>query len=266
MSEGELFLFVASAVWAAYAWGGWYLRLLKVPVPVGGQGARMVMAMTPPVCMAVLFGVLIRFSSHDVRSSSFYTFFYVIVGAAWLNLVSRLLPMFGISPHDDGVERGNLAAAWMGAGALLGLTLAFAGANIGDGPGWWVVLFSAALASLGWLVAWMIWAWLTRCHPAITIDREVASGIRSAAMAIGLGLLCGRCAAGNWVSASATVADFIRDLWPLLLLLLLGGFAERILGHRGVSDYRPLAIYGWGPAVLYVGGAVVGLLALGWWS
>ena len=266
MSEGELILFVGSTIWVAYAWGGWYMRLLRIPVPVDGQAARLIMGMAPLVCMAVLFSILVRFSSYDVRSSGFYTVFYLILGAAWLALLMRALPLVGICLRDDGVERGNLAAAWTGAGAWLGLTLAFAGANIGDGPGWWVVIFSASLSSLGWFLAWLVWERLSASAPAVTIDRDVASGIRSAAMAISIGLLTGRCAAGTWVSTSATVADFLRDLWPLFTLLLLGGLAERALGRRGVSEYRPLAIYGWGPALIYLGGALTGLLALGWWT
>jgi hypothetical protein len=42
------------------------------------------------------------------------------------------------------LEHGNPAA-----GAILGLTLAFARGNIGNGPGWWVVVFSAGMSTLG---------------------------------------------------------------------------------------------------------------------
>lgn len=266
MSQGELIVFVASLAWSGYAWFHWYLGLLRIAAPMGGQPARTVMAVTPLLCLGLLFSILIRFAAHDVRASGFYTLFYLLLGAAWLALVVRLMPIINLVPRDDAVERGNLAAAWTNAGAMIGLTLTFAGANIGDGPGWWVVLFSAGVATAGWFTAWALWEGLTRTSHAITVDRDESTALRSAGMAIGVGLLTGRAAAGNWISASATVADFVRDSWPLLCLLFIAGVADRLLGTRGVGEYRPPLIYGWGPALLYLGAAGVGLLALGWWT
>lgn len=266
MSEGEFIVFAGSLVWSGYTWFHWYLRLLRVPVATGGYTARTIMAVTPALCLGLLLSILIRFAAHDVRPSVFYTIFYLALGSAWLATMVRLMPLLNLSPQDDAVERGNQAAAWTDAGAMLGLTLAFAGANIGDGPGWWVVLFSAGVSSAAWFLAWAGWEWLTRTSHAITVDRDESTGLRSAGIAIGFGLLTGRAAAGNWISASATVADFVRDSWPLLSLLLIAGLADRLLGIRGVGEYRPPIIYGWGPAILYVGAACVGLLALGWWS
>ncbi len=266
MSPDEQLVFLASAVGGVYLLGRWYFELFRIPIPVGGLSSRLMLAGAPLLCLGVLFSLLIRFAAHDVRDSSFYLLFYLLLGVCWLFLMVLVLPVVNLCIRDDAVERGNLAAAWSGAGAMLGLTLAFAGANIGDGPGWWVVLFSAALSTVVWLVAWALWEGLTGARHAVTLERDGASGLRSAAMAVGLGLLAGRSVAGDWVSASATVNDCLRDLWPLVALLLLGGAVERILLPRSVAERYPLAIYGWGPAICYLGGAVVGLLFLGWWT
>ena len=49
----------------------------------------------------------------------------------------------------------NAAAAMATAGATIGVTLSYAGGNIGDGPGWWVVVFSAAIATAGLFACWL---------------------------------------------------------------------------------------------------------------
>ncbi|HMP76815.1 MAG TPA: hypothetical protein PKE12_11035 [Kiritimatiellia bacterium] len=266
MSELEAIFFVACLIGAAIGWGSWYIQLTRIPVAVGGLPARSLLAATPPLCGALLLAVLTIHAAHDVRADVRYIAFYMALGAAWLYGVARGLPIVNVAPRDDAIERGNVAAAWTSAGCVAGLLLAFAGANIGDGPGFHVVLFSAMLSTIGWYAAWALWTVLTRADHAINIDRDPASGMRGAGMAIGIGLIMGRAVAGTWISADETIVDFLRDGWPIFLLLIPSALLERQLLPRTPEDYRPALLFGCLPALLYVGVALFGVLAVGWWS
>src|SRR4029453_10538043 len=147
-------------------------------------------------------------SAHDVRDDPTYLFMYVLLGAAWVGVWIRLLAMTGVSKRDDVVERSNSSAALAVAGATLGITLCYAGGNIGDGPGWWVVVFSAALATLALFAAWLLLGFASGVSDAVTVDRDPAAGLRLAAFLIGCGLILGRAVAGDWESAAATVREF----------------------------------------------------------
>jgi uncharacterized membrane protein YjfL (UPF0719 family) len=129
-----------------------------------------------------------------------------------------ILPYVGLSFRDDALERDNDAAGLAVSGSLLGTTFAFAGANIGDGPGWWVVVFCAALAGVTMILLWIIGSQITRVQEFITVDRDIASGWRAAGFFIGTGLILGRAVAGDWHSAQATVSDFIVRGCPVLIL------------------------------------------------
>ena len=114
-----------------------------------------------------------------MRDDPLYFVFYLLMGAAWVGGGARILSFFGLCARDDVIERGNRAAAAAIAGALLGITLCFAGGNIGDGPGWWVVVFCAVLSTGVLLLFWSILDRATGMADTITIDhdgREVARG------------------------------------------------------------------------------------------
>src|SRR4051812_13339427 len=93
-----------------------------------------------------------------------------------------------------------------------------AGANIGNGPGWWVVIFSAALATGSLLVLWIALADLTPVADAVAIDRDPAAGIRLGGWLAASGLVLGRAVAGDWESAWQTVAEAAAAL-PFVLTL-----------------------------------------------
>mgnify|MGYP006204508805 CR=1 FL=1 len=94
-------------------------------------------------------------------------------------------------------ERGNAAAAYAGAGAVVAIALCFAGGNIGDGPGWWVVVFSAALSTGVFYLLWLFFEGQASISDAITIDRDPAVALRIAGFFVGSGLILGRAVAGG---------------------------------------------------------------------
>ena len=60
-------------------------------------------------------------------------------------------PEFKHDLPDADIVLDNKAAVFPAAGGFVGVTLIYAGANTGDGPGWWVVLFAAGLGLITWL-------------------------------------------------------------------------------------------------------------------
>jgi hypothetical protein len=263
MAGSEVVLTAVSAALALVLWGRWYVqpaRMERLGAPRGGWG---VLRLTPIVCMALLFLVLRTLASHDVRDDPRYLAMYVAFGAAWVALSMMLMPVVGLDVRDDVHERGNPAAAYAAAGALVGLTLAFAGGNIGDGPGWWVVLFSSGLATAGVYILWALLEQFAHVSEHVTVERDAAAGVRLGGYLAGCGLILGRAAAGDWVSASATLVDFARLGGPALGLLAMAIPLEWY--GRPTAQHPSRSVVQWGvlSALLYVGVAAAYVMVLG---
>jgi uncharacterized membrane protein YjfL (UPF0719 family) len=218
MSGDEVFALIVSGVLGLIGWGAWLGGLLFLKPRLRGAPARRLAWLAPAVSAAAMLFVLLSWSSHDVRSSGVYISFYMAMWFGWVGTLNFLLPYLGLSCRDDVLERGNTAAGIAYGGALLGLTLTFAGGNIGDGPGWWVVFFSAALATAALLLLWIVGCSISRVADSLTIDRDVATGLRTLGFFVGAGLILGRAVAGNWHSAEQTTKDFLANGWPVLAL------------------------------------------------
>jgi hypothetical protein len=211
-----------------------------------------------------LFEILKTWASSDVRDSSIYLLFYMVLGAAWIGLALRCTGFAGISVRDDAIERRNGAASLALAGSLIGLTLAFAGGNIGDGPGCWVVVFAAGLATLVFFALWIALDAFAHVSDAITIDRDLAMGVRLAGFLTAEGIILGRAVAGDWVSAAATLRDFvIAGGWPSLMLLVAAIGIEHACRPTLHRPTPRLAMFGITPALVYVMAAMAIVFVLG---
>ena len=217
MSGDELMVLIVSAFAAASAWYRWY-RAVLVRTLVDRNASRPVFVVAPAVCLTLLYAILRSWAAADVRGSSIYMTFYMVAGAAWVGLITPISCFLGISPRDDAVERQNLAAALATVGVLAGITFCFAGGNIGNGPGWWVVAFSAGLSTIGFFGLWALVEWLTGISELVTVERAGGAGLRLGGFLVGTGLILGRSVAGDWISAEATVRDFTVVAWPALPL------------------------------------------------
>jgi uncharacterized membrane protein YjfL (UPF0719 family) len=189
-----------------------------------------------------------------------YIGFYLIIGAGWLGGFTLLLPFLGVSARDDVLERGNNSASWTLAGALLGASCAFAGANIGNGPGLEAVLFSAVLSTALFILLWVGMDTLTSICEAITVDRDTGAGIRLGGLLLGVGIVSGWTVAGDWVSVAATLRDFFRSSWPALLLAALAVLVEIVWAEnprRNSSSVGPSTMVG----LTYVAVASVWVMA-----
>ena len=245
MSGDEVLVLIVSVIIAVLLWGKSIYETLRVrSCPSSNSGIQLIPLGVPLLCAGALYYVLRRYASHDVRDSATYTTFYVIMGAAWVGAAMRVWELLGINTRDDLIERGNTAAAFAIFGALIAITFCFAGGNVGDGPGWWVVVFAALLSTGSLFLLWCALDRLGGLGEAITVDRDPASGLRAAGYLIGSGVILGRAVAGNWVSAGATIVDFGVLGWPVLVVFSLAVILERFLRPNAQAPQRSVLFFG----------------------
>jgi uncharacterized membrane protein YjfL (UPF0719 family) len=257
VSGDEVFALVVSSIIALVIWGRWYYFLMGRP----SAGATL-LAVLPPLCAVGLYAVLRLGGSHDVRNDPKYLAMYVVMGAAWVGVARALFAVMGLNVWEDVINRRNPAAMWVTLGGIIGFSECFAGANIGEGPSWTVVVFSAALSSAGLFVAWAIIQSVNPTVDNITIDRDRATGLRLGAVLIAVGLIMGRAVAGNWVSASATVGDFFRFTWPVIPFILCEIFLDQMLRPSPENPVPNVLSAGVFPALVYIAASLFALVAL----
>lgn len=228
MSPDELIVLLVVMGVSLWGWGKWYGCLASVwPPDRSTRNNRLILALLPPTSLLAIYIVISTIAAFDVVGDAVYVFFYAVLGLAWLVVARWLMfALLDISWRDDVIERNNLAAAYAMCGGLLGLTAIYAGGNVGDGPGWWVVVFTGLIASALWFGSMYILHRFSGLIEKITIDRNLGAGIRAFCYMLGTGLLLGRASAGDWVTAERTFVEFWYA-WPLIPLLLLALWIER---------------------------------------
>ena len=263
MSSDEVIVTVVAILVGPVLWMAWLFRMSQMRARAR-RGGVMAMGLTLVVCAGFLLYVLQTAASFDVIDAPKYLFMYVVLGLAWLRVAAAMFPFLGLSPRDEVFERGNRASATAVVGALGAVTLCYAGGNIGDGPGWWVVLFAAALATGTLLVTWAALTRLTAVIDAVTIDRDPAAGLRLGAFLYACGLVLGRGVAGDWMSAAATVADFAEALPGVLVMLVLAIIVERASRPSQQRPRAPFIALGVLPAGLYIAVAITAVWMMQW--
>lgn len=265
MSGDESFVQILCLAVVAFTWLPWLWEAVACARLDFRLKDRWTLFVDPLICAAVIYAVLRSASSFDVRDNPIYIRFYLAMGMAWVGVAARFfLPFFGLSSRDDVVERKNPAAIHALGGALLGVALCFAGGNIGDGPGWWVVVFSAALSTAAFFLLWALLDRFTGLADAVTVERDPASGMRLGGYFLASGLILGRAVAGDWVSAEATVADFGKVAWPVLLLWLAAVLLERTFRPTKETPLPSPLTHGLAPLCAYVALAFFFLAQAGW--
>jgi uncharacterized membrane protein YjfL (UPF0719 family) len=263
MSEDEVVVTVVSILTGPAAWLLWLFRMGQAR-DLRYRGSVNALAAALVVAAALIFLVLKTAASFDVVDDVCYQFMYFVLGLAWLRMAQSSFALAGVSARDDVVERGNVAATIALCGALIGAALCYAGGNIGDGPGWWVVVFCAALSTGAFLLGWTVLASTTAIADSVVIDRDPAAGVRLGGFLVGLGLVLGRAVAGDWHSGSETITDFIAALPPALVILVAAFLVERVAGPTPEHPQREFVSTGVAPALLYLGLAATAVRLLGW--
>ncbi|MFA6961558.1 MAG: hypothetical protein WC205_12455 [Opitutaceae bacterium] len=251
MSIDEFLALLASTFLALFIWGRWLvlkLHLKQFAPAASFENTALVFSLV--FSALLLFALLANYASSDVRDSGIYLTFYLVMGAAVVGLATAALGGLGLGLRDDVIERRNPASALALGGAIPGLTLAYAGSNIGDGPGWWVVVFCSALSVGGLLLGWLVLDRITNLGETITVERNRAAGLRIGAWFIATGAILGRAAAGNWIDVENTLNDFGRiGLGALGLLGLTLGLE---IWARPTSDHpkTSLIAHGFVPGII----------------
>jgi len=210
-------------------------------------------------CGCAVYLVLVKWSAPSVREDASEITFYLIFSIIWIAFTQGLFAFLGVSIRDDVAERRNVAAGFTVASLTIAATCCAAGSNIGDGPGFEAVLFCAVLSTAGLLVLWAVVAQFSGIADAITIDRNVAAGIRTAGWLAGTGVVLGACVAGDWISYKTTLRDFARFGWPVAIIALLFAMMERAIGLRAKSVASKLATSLAAAVSMAVAGAIYAL-------
>ncbi len=187
-------------------------------------------------------------------------------GVMWHILGSRLFGFLNLLIREDAQFNRNPAAVWAGTGALFGLDMTYIGGNIGAGDDEGTTFVSAGLATGVWFFLWLFFESVSDSSEAVTVERDVASGVRLGGFLAANGLILGRAVAGNWASFPDTLSDLMRDGWPAVVVAAVAAVVETKWRPTLKTPEPEIAERGIIPAFTYLGVAVIWVLWLGWWK
>ena len=212
MEASEIMAGVVSLLAGGAIWGLWLQRLVAVDPLVGKPGRAWVVPSALGAFTLVNVLVLLTLAASDVRHDPVYIGFYLVLGLGVSGLALLGLRLFGIGPEDIS-QRGNRAAAVFVVLAITASAFAYGGANIGEGPGFHVVLF-CSLLSLGALFALLVLhGAIARTAYRILVDRDAGTAARVGCMLVACGICLGRAVGGTWHGLEGTLGDFGRYGW-----------------------------------------------------
>jgi uncharacterized membrane protein YjfL (UPF0719 family) len=259
----EVFALVVSLAIAAVGAVRWYADLFRVTSFASPRGHRMILGFFPLLCIALVYGVLVCCSAHEVREDAIYDVLFLAGAGAWLGVAGVGLQLIGICPRDDAIETRNSAAVMAICGTWLGATLCYAGANIGEGATIWMTFVPAAAATGALLVLLLLLELFSAVSESITLDRDCASALRLAGFLVAAGLILGRSVAGDFHSWNETSHDFLVQGWPALPALAATVVLHRLLRPTPLRPEGPILSAGLAPAAAMIMIAVIDLLMLG---
>ncbi len=263
MTGLESVIFMFSAFFAFRGIYKWYLRLAEMWPPERNKTAKYIFGFLPFISFGIIVYTLRVLASFDVVNDFIYIIFYIFLGFAWIFAgLSLVFRYFDLSWVDDVLNLNNKAALYAFTGAYLGVVIIYSGANIGDGPGWWCVVFAGGLGLLAWIFLSVIINIFTHVFERITIERDIACGIRFGFYLLAGGIILGRASAGDWTSFIMTIVEFYAG-WPVLPLAVLVIIVERYylqkakLRENTHENYLPGSLL-WG--LVYLSFAVFSIL------
>lgn len=267
MGEDEVFATIVSSIVAVVLWGRQFYRFTRPSPMVAPAGHRVALLAAPLMCAAGLAVLLNFLADSEVRGDARYVAMFTAIGAAWTwGFASLAPPLLGIFAREDGLERRNAGAVIAYIGALVALTLCYAGANFGDGPGWGVVLVTALVSTSALLAFWIAIEIVAHVSTSISVERDVAGAVRLATALVAAGVIFARAASGSWVSAPAMLTDFWRDGWPAIVLVALESLASLFFRPSPERPRWSVAFAGVAPGLLYLSLAGFIVARLGWWA
>ena len=190
-----------------------------------------------PVIVFIIFFITVKFlASFDVVDSFIFKLFYIILGYPWIHFSLMLFSLLlDLSWKDDIINLNNKASLYAISGAYLATSLIYAGANVGDGPGFWCVFASCGTGLFLFILITYIIQKITGVIDEITIGRDKNAGIRMGLYFIASGIILGRAAAGDWISFEQTILDF-WVAWPLIVISIIVIFVELYYKNKEYQD------------------------------
>jgi hypothetical protein len=241
----EMIVFLASAYFTVLSLIKWYMHIYKAWPPNRGWASRIALGCLPPAAFIIITTTLVNYASYDVVESGFYMMFYILFGFAWIYGGQLLVfAVFDLSWQDDVLTMNNKAALFPTIGSYFALLFIYAGANIGDGPGWWCVLIAGGMGIVLWLALGYILSMLTGAFERITVARDIETGIRVGGYLAGSGIILARASAGDWTSLTDTFIEFLVG-WPVLPLVAVACVVELAYVFAAKSGRKsgPLRLY-----------------------
>jgi hypothetical protein len=239
MAPVEVLTLMLAVPIALIGWFGSFFGIMSVREFVKREGGRGAPAgrlwlLTAAAVGAVMLATLRLLASEDVRSSAGWTLYYLLLGYAMATVGMACLRLLGVH-RADVVERGNRAASTLYFFGIVSTAVAFAGANVGDGPGVQVV-HACALVSVGslWMLVFLH-ALIAHTGYRILVDRDRGIAFRAGCMFIAIGAILGRSVAGDWTGFAAATGDFLRLGWPAVLYVVADTIAARVSLSREVD-------------------------------
>lgn len=255
MDGFEIIIFAFSGYYSVISIINWYRRLAGIWPSGQNSTIKYTFGFLPVISFAIILYTLRALASFDVVGASIYILFYIFLGFAWVFIGLKLVfYFFDLSWIDDALQNKNKAALFAITGAFLGLVVIYSGANVGDGPGWWCVLFAGGLGIISWLILSLVMNKFTQVFERISEERDIYCGIRFGSYLVACGLIMGRASAGDWTSFSMTIVEFLVG-WPALPLTLLAILIERFYinnakSRESVNNNHLMSSIYWG--IIYV--------------
>ena len=193
MDGSELAVFMISMALTFVYIAKWYYSIASAWPKEHGILGKAVLGFLPAVALVAMLSVLTTLASFDVVGSTFFITFYVFLGFPWLWLGELAMrSFFDISLADDILQMDNKSALLTFAGGFLGVTAIYSAANIGDGPGWWCVVFAGGLGFVAWVTLALAAGRLSHAFERVTVGRDVPCGIRFGCFLLACGIIIGR--------------------------------------------------------------------------
>ena len=218
------------SLWQTVAFlGDWYIRVNHNTRFFDLRRTRIWLKFLPLTTIVLYLLTLRTLASYDVVGEFYYIIMYLLLGITWLYVSLRgMFLCWSFSYQDDVLMGRNVAALIAFSGAFLGFSLIYAGANIGDGPGWWTVVWAGGLGTVTLLLLGGAVKKCTHLVDSVVMDRDTAGGIRLGCYLLGCGLILARASGGDWTSFSATVKEFMAG-WPAAILTVIVIILEHLL-------------------------------------
>lgn len=252
----EMIVFVLSIFLTLQFFYKWYYRVYKIWDIGNYRFVKRLFYLTPVILLVIYFYTTTSFAASDVVTSQFYIFYYIVLGFAFTNLTNHLIFMFlNISWIDDALNSNNKATALTVSGVMIGLGLIYSFANVGEGPGFWTVIVASSLGLIAFILLIMILNKTTKILDKIISDHNLSLAIRFSMLVLGLSLILGKAASGNWTSLKHTFVEFLI-FWPAIILIIISIVIELIF-KNSTSKTLSFTI-----GLVYLGFSVISLLYL----